>query len=475
MDHVEELAEALLRDHRERHLADHLARVRGHDRGTEDLVAALLRVHAHEALFLAVGDGAVHLAERHVVGVELDAPGLRLVRVDSDVRHLGVGVGTPRHRERRQLLGAEEQRVLDHDLGGRVGRVCELPRHADVARGVDAGIAGLEIVVHVDAAFRVVAHADRLEVEPLDVGRAADAEQELVHHDAFGPAVAVGEPDRPRGAVALDALDRAPVHHADALGREARLDDPRGVLVLARQDVRVGVQHGHLAAEPAERLGQLAADRPRADHAEPARPLGEVEHRLVGQEAGLLDALDRQRDRARAGRDHRLLEAHQRAADRDRVPAREARVAEEHVDAELVAVARRGIVVADLRADPAHALHRGAEVGLGAVGERESDLLLRAPRLGHHPRGAEHALAGHAADVQAVAAEIVALDQRHLRAQPGRDRRRDQARGSAADHDEVVALRGRGIAPRGRVDVFHEPLVVRVHRRNQGDFEHEPS
>jgi hypothetical protein len=68
--------------------------------------------------------------------------------------------------------------------------------------------------------------------------------------------------DRARAAVALDARDLAAVHHADPLGREARLDDPRRVLVLARQDVRVGVQHGDLAAEPAERLRELAADRP---------------------------------------------------------------------------------------------------------------------------------------------------------------------------------------------------------------------
>ena len=234
--------------------------------------------------------------------------------VHPHVRHLGIGVGAPRHHERGELLRAREQRVLHHDLRRGVGRVGELPLHADVAGGVDARVAGLEIVVHVHAAARVVAHAHRLEVEPLDVGRAADAEQQLVDDDALGCGPSrVREVDRARVAVALDALDRGAVHHADALGREARLEDPRGVLVLARQDVRVGVQHDHLAAEPPERLRQLAADRARADHAEAARPLGEVEDRLVGQVARGLDALDRQRDRARAGRDHGLLEAQRRA------------------------------------------------------------------------------------------------------------------------------------------------------------------
>jgi hypothetical protein len=92
--------------------------------------------------------------------------------------------------------------------------------------------------------------------------------------------------------------------------------------------------------------------------------------------------------------------------------------AEEHVDAELVAVAHGGVVVADLRADAAHALHRGAEVGLRARREREPDLLLRAARLRDHARRADHALRRHAADVQAVAAEQVALDERDLRAEP---------------------------------------------------------
>src|SRR5262249_57441537 len=103
----------------------------------------------------------------------------------------GVGIGAAGHHERRQLLGGHEQRVLHHDLRGCVGGVGELPRHADVARRVDARVAGLEIVVHVYAAARVVADADRLEIEPVDVGRAADAEQDLVHYDALAAALRV--------------------------------------------------------------------------------------------------------------------------------------------------------------------------------------------------------------------------------------------------------------------------------------------
>src|SRR6266545_4977175 len=61
--------------------------------------------------------------------------------------------------------------------------------------------------------------------------------------------------------------------------------------------------------------------------------------------------------------DDGLLESQGRAVDLDRVRPGEAPVAQEDVDAEA-GEALGGVVVADSRADTAHALHHRAEVGI---------------------------------------------------------------------------------------------------------------
>ena len=50
------------------------------------------------------------------------------------------------------------------------------------------------------------------------------------------------------------------------------VDDGREIGVLARQDARRDVDDGDLAAQPAERLRHLAADRAAADDDERAAP-----------------------------------------------------------------------------------------------------------------------------------------------------------------------------------------------------------
>src|SRR5262249_3882705 len=150
------------------------------------------------------------------------------------------------------------------------------------------------------------------------------------------------------------------------------------------------------------------------------------------------------------------------------VAAREARLAEIHLDAELVAVAGGRVVLADARADGAHAAHRGSEVGLRAGREREADLLLGTARLGREARRANHTLRRPAADGQTVAAEVVALDHRDLRAEPRADRGRDQARRPGADHHEVVATRGLRVLPRARVHVLEQRAIRLVLRLDRG-------
>ena len=130
--------------------------------------------------------------------------------------------------------------------------------------------------------------------------------------------------------------------------------------------MRADFEDRHRDAEPREGLRELAADRSAADDREATGVRGQREDRLVGEEAGLVEPGDRRRRGARAGRDDGAAEAQPGAADLERVGGDESPVAEEHVDAEFVAEALRRVVRRDRRADRAHALHRGAEIGHGA-------------------------------------------------------------------------------------------------------------
>ena len=315
-------------------------------------------------------------------------------------------------------------------------------------------------------AARVELDARALEAEALDVRRPADADQDLVDGERLVPRSHAQTCSTFSSPLRSTFRRLAPSTQLDAVARERPLHDLRGVGVLAREDAAAAISsRRHPRAEALEGLGQLAADRTGADHGEPRGPLGQLEDGLVREVAGLREPRDRRRGGAGAGRDHRLLEAQLRAVHLDGVRPAEARLAEEHVDAELVAIARRRVLVADARADAAHALHGRAEVGQPLVGHAEPELPGR-PRLVHPARRADHGLRRHAADVQAVAAHQVPLDERDPGARLAAPATLTRPGGSGADHDEVVAARGRRVHPVGGVDVRDERFVVRVVRQD---------
>src|SRR6266545_4931366 len=114
-----------------------------------------------------------------------------------------------------------------------------------------------------------------------------------------------------------------------------------------------------VTSEP-RRLKACASSQPMG----PApRPLDQLEHVLVGEKAGVAEAGHVRVTGAGARGDDGLLESQGRAVDLDRVRPGEAPVAQEDVDAEA-GEALGGVVVADSRADTAHALHHRAEVGI---------------------------------------------------------------------------------------------------------------
>ena len=86
----------------------------------------------------------------------------------------------------------------------------------------------------------------------------------------------------------------------------------------------------------------------------------------------------------------------------------------------------------------------------------------RGAHVGRRARGADQGLRGHAADVEAVAAHEIPLDQGHARAQPGRPGGGHEPGRAGADDDEVVTPRRRGVGPGERMDVGDERLVVLV-------------
>ena len=157
-------------------------------------------------------------------------------------------------------------------------------------------------------------------------------------------------------------------------------------------------------------------------------------------------------------------------SDLDHVRREEAAVAEEDVDAGL-AGPLEAVDDADPGAQPAHARHGEAEVGgrvRGHGGAAEAPGALAG--VGPGARGADHPLGGDAADVQAVAAHQVALDQGDLGAEPGGPLGRDQTGGAGADHHQVVARGGLGVDPGVRMDVGEE-LAVELVQRLDGEVD----
>ena len=371
MDHVREGAEPDAVRDGDGDLADHLAGVRRDDRGADNLILALPHVNLDEALLLAIGNRPVRLGDRHLVGVDRNPPFARVALVEPQVRHLGVGVGAPRHHQGRELLAPEEQRVLDHDLGCRIGRVRELPVHAHVTRGVDALVRGPQAVVDLHAAARIELDANRLEAEALDVWRPAGSHQDLVDDDLL-LAVAPCDVKHLLVAFAFHLSDARAENQLDALADQRLLHDLRRIRVLANEDLRRPLEQAHARSQPLEALSQFATDRAGADHGEPLRSLGQLEDGLVGEVAGSGQALDGRRDGAGAGRDHGLLESQLRAIHVDGVASRKMGLTQVHVHAKLFAVAGRRILVTDARPDAAHALHGRPEVGEPLIGQTEA-------------------------------------------------------------------------------------------------------
>jgi hypothetical protein len=256
--------------------------------------------------------------------------------------------------------------------------------------------------------------------------------------------------------LARDRVDGCAQRQPDPFRVEDPADDFCRLLVFPAQQPRDHIEDRHLAAEAPKSLRQFSADGTRADHGQARRQACQIPDLFIGEMARFGQPGNRRRRRSRAGGNHRLAEVQGLAVDLDAVLAGEAGVAQKHVDAQFGHPVHR-VVRAEIGAHPAHALHDLAEVDRHTVHLHAE--LARPRNLAQHLRGTDHRLGGHAAYVEAVAAEEMAFDQRHFGAQPGRADSRDQARRTAADDDKIVSTRRLGILPVGRMDIGDQPLV----------------
>mmetsp|Transcript_28037 Transcript_28037/g.71455 ORF Transcript_28037/g.71455 Transcript_28037/m.71455 type:complete len:480 (+) Transcript_28037:805-2244(+) len=404
-----------------------------------------------------------------------------------------------RHAHKRHLwvreAGRGDGQVVEHvraaahvlhradALGGRGVRQHVLA--VGVADAVHVGhhLAGLvqhlHLVGHGDEAAAVGLRADGAQVQALREGRAAGGHHHRVHLQRVNHLLGleVGQLHQ-HGLHAghagrdLGGNDAGVVVDGAAVDEQA-LRDARNLAVKARhQDVH-GLDKGHLGAQRGVHVGELEPDVARADDGHPVRQPLELE-RVVGREHGLAVNGDAGgHEGHRAGGDDDVarghLAAHVHAA--------------RHAVLDLVRAHKLGRPHQDVHAQRLQralqvALHRGGQV-LGVVRDA---LAVKADRAHLHAHGLEvlrvlelaHAagrgqqrLGGHAAAVDARAANVVPLNHRHLEPLLHGVQGSTVATHTAADDDEVVIILlvcslSHHSGPQGtRAHGAHQPLLRR--------------
>ena len=209
----------------------------------------------------------------------------------------------------------------------------------------------------------------------------------------------------------LDAIDFGIHRELHAVLPQGLLDPCGGVRILFGQDLRMIAQDMDPGPETGKGLGQLATNRPGADHRQPRRQLRQGEDRLIGEEACLCQSGDRRPMGAGTGGDHGPAEAEWFAGHLHRVRAGERGLPEVDIDAKAAESSRR-IVRADAGSQPAHPLHDAGKIDPHA-GRNVDPELCGITNLGGDPGGPEQRLGRHATNVKAVAPQEFPLDQGH--------------------------------------------------------------
>ena len=248
------------------------------------------------------------------------------------------------------------------------------------------------------------------QIERSEVRLAADRDQQM----AAGDPAAVGQ-DQGRPWLDRRHLSRLS-SSGDAARREA-IAQPRdqfGIL-LAGDGCRL--DDGDAAAEAGEGVGQLETDRAATEDQQVVGALLQVEDGGVGQVGNPVEAGDRRHRGGASGGDDDPAGSEPTAIDRQAVRGDEAGFPAQHGGAER-AEPGLGIGGCDGCDHAMHVCLHRIPVDL-RLRQANAEPDGRARRLGGVRRG-EQRLARDAAEVEAVAAHAVALDQRHATAQAAR-------------------------------------------------------
>ena len=147
----------------------------------------------------------------------------------------------------------------------------ELVRPGDIAHRVDIGEACRQVFVGFQGAVRPHRQAQFLDAVAADIGHPAEGQQQAIEGDGHLLAGVHAAGDHALFAIdhfkAFGAVLQAHIH---AVGTQAIEHQLAGVGILARQQAFGQLHLNHLAAEALEGLGQLAANRPAAEHQQPA-------------------------------------------------------------------------------------------------------------------------------------------------------------------------------------------------------------
>lgn len=262
------------------------------------------------------------------------------------------------------------------------------------------------LVVDHDVAPLVGADAGPVQPDGIGVRAPAHGQQHMAADDAR-LLIAAGRADRDLPALRRQRQALRPQLEAHALGFEDGADTVGHVPVLPRQQARRALDHRHFGAEAPHHLRELQADVAAPDDDKVLGHAVELHDRAVVQRGHAVDARQRRPQRAPAQVEDDAWRRQPPARHLERGRCHEARLADDHL--RMVEPAHPGF---DARA---RLLHDRVLAGLDAGhvdlqapgGEAE---LLAAPRQVHGTRAGHQRLGGHAADIDAGAAEVPPFD-----------------------------------------------------------------
>src|SRR5262245_15511512 len=203
-----------------------------------------------------------------------------------------------------------------------------------------------------------------------------------------------------------------------AVANKRILHEPCGVAVLARQNAVRCLHEINIRPKAGKGLRHLTTKWAGADNAETLRQWGQRKKCFVCDVGNFVQTGNQRSSCPCARGNDRVLESEHAAADLYRVPADELSLADEHVYTQLTE-ADGGIVRAEFSAQTPHPFHGATKIHRDFASGFDSKLAC-VSHLSSRSRHSDERLRGYTADVQAIAAKKMFLDECDPRAQSGR-------------------------------------------------------